>query len=46
MTSRPQPTRDIADATGSTYTVTAQNEGKAIKVRVTFIDEAGKRGVR
>ena len=32
---------DIAGATGSTYTVTAQDEGKAIKVRVTFIDEAG-----
>ena len=32
---------DIADAAGSTYTVTAEDEGKAIKVRVTFIDDAG-----
>ena len=32
---------DIAGATGSTYTVTADDEGKAIKVRVTFTDDAG-----
>ena len=32
---------DITGATGSTYTVTAEDEGKALKVRVTFIDDAG-----
>ena len=32
---------DIEGATGSTYTVTDADEGKAIKVRVTFTDEAG-----
>ena len=32
---------DITGATGSTYTVTAEDEGKAIKVRVTFSDDAG-----
>ena len=31
---------DIAGATGSTYTVAAADEGKAIKVRVTFTDDA------
>ena len=30
---------DIANATGSTYTVTADDEGKAIKVKVTFTDD-------
>ena len=32
---------DIEGATGSTYTVTAEDEGKALKVRVTFTDDAG-----
>ena len=32
---------DIEDATGSTYTVTSADEGKALKVRVTFTDDAG-----
>ena len=32
---------EIAGATGSTYTVAAADEGKAIKVRVTFTDDAG-----
>ena len=32
---------DINGATGSTYTVAAADEGKAIKVRVTFTDDAG-----
>ena len=32
---------DIADATGSTYTLAAADEGKAIKVRITFTDDAG-----
>ena len=32
---------DIEGATGSTYTVTDDDEGKAIKVRVTFTDDAG-----
>ena len=32
---------DIEGATGSTYTVTDADEGKAIKVRVTFTDDAG-----
>ena len=32
---------DIEEATGSTYTVTDADEGKAIKVRVTFTDDAG-----
>ena len=31
---------EIAGATGSTYTVAAADEGKAIKVRVTFTDDA------
>ena len=32
---------DIEESTGSTYTVTDADEGKAIKVRVTFTDDAG-----
>ena len=32
---------DIEGATSSTYTVTDADEGKAIKVRVTFTDDAG-----
>ena len=32
---------DIAGATGSSYVVTAEDEGKAITVRVTFTDDAG-----
>ena len=32
---------DIQDATGSTYTVGAADEGKTIKVRVSFTDDAG-----
>ena len=32
---------DIEGATSSTYTVTEADEGKAIKVRVTFTDDAG-----
>ena len=32
---------DIAGATGSTYIVTDADEGKAIKVRVMFTDDAG-----
>ena len=32
---------DIAGATGSTYTVTTGDEGKALMVRVTFTDDAG-----
>ena len=32
---------DIADATASTYTLTAAEAGKTIKVRVTFTDDAG-----
>ena len=32
---------DIEGAIGSTYTVTDDDEGKAIKVRVTFTDDAG-----
>ena len=32
---------DIEEAIGSTYTVTDDDEGKAIKVRVTFTDDAG-----
>ena len=32
---------DIDGATGFTYTPTVGDEGKAIKVRVTFIDDAG-----
>ena len=32
---------DIADATASTYTVTAGDVGKTIKVKVSFTDDAG-----
>ena len=32
---------DIQDATASTYTLTSDDESKAIKVRVTFTDDAG-----
>ena len=31
---------EIAGATGSTYTLTADDEGKSVKVRVTFTDDA------
>ena len=32
---------EIAGATGSTYTLTDDDEGKAVKVEVTFTDDAG-----
>ena len=32
---------DIGNATGSSYTLTTAEQGKAIKVRVTFTDDAG-----
>ena len=32
---------DIQDATGSTHTLVSDDEGKTIKVRVTFTDDAG-----
>ena len=32
---------DITDATGSTYTVGADDEGKTIKVRLSFTDDSG-----
>ena len=32
---------DIDGATGTTYTVTTEDEGKALKVRVTFTDDGG-----
>ena len=32
---------DIAGATGSTYTVTTEDEGKGLMVRVSFSDDAG-----
>ena len=32
---------DIGDATGSAYTLVAADEGKSIKVRVSFSDDAG-----
>ena len=32
---------DISGATGSTYTLADADEGKAVKVRVTFTDDAG-----
>ena len=32
---------DISAATGSTYTLAAAEEGKAVKVRVSFTDDAG-----
>ena len=33
--------REIAGATASAYTLTSDEEGKAVKVRVSFTDEAG-----
>ena len=32
---------DISGETASTYTLAAADEGKAIKVRITFTDDAG-----
>ena len=32
---------DIQDATGSTYTLVSADEGKTVKVRVSFTDDAG-----
>ena len=32
---------DIENATGSTYTLVAADQGKSVKVRVTFTDDAG-----
>ena len=32
---------DIQNATGSTYTLEAEDEGKTVKVRVSFTDDAG-----
>ena len=37
---------DIQDATGSTYTLAAADEGKTIKVRVSFIDDGGTQETR
>ena len=37
---------DIQDATGSTYTVGADDEGKTIKVRVSFTDDRGNQETR
>ena len=34
---------DIADATGSTYTLTGDDLGKAVKLKVTFNDDKGNR---
>ena len=34
-------TADIGGQTGSTYTLTAEDVGKTIKVRVSFTDDAG-----
>ena len=34
-------TRTISEATGSTYTLVDGDEGQAIKVRVSFTDDAG-----
>ncbi len=39
--SKRYPDTDIQDATGSTYTLAAADEGKAIKVRVSFTDDGG-----
>ena len=36
-----QTEADIEGATASTYTVTAEDEGKALKVRVSFTDDGG-----
>ena len=38
--------RDIQNATGSTYTVGADDEGKTIKVRVSFTDDRGNQETR
>ena len=32
---------DIAGATGATYTVTSNDEGKTVRVRVSFTDDGG-----
>ena len=32
---------DITDATGSTYALVTADEGKTVKVRITFTDDAG-----
>ena len=37
---------DIQDATGSTYTLAAADEGKPIKVRVSFTDDRGSQETR
>ena len=37
---------DITDATGLTYTVGADDEGKTIKVRVSFTDDGGNQETR
>ena len=37
---------DISGATGSTYTLVAADAGKAIKVRVSFTDDAGNKETR
>ena len=37
---------DIQNATGSTYTVGADDEGKTIKVRVSFTDDGGNQETR
>ena len=37
---------DIQDATGSTYTLAAADEGKTIKVRVSFTDDGGNQETR
>ena len=37
----PADDADIEGARASTYTVTAEDEGKALKVRVTLTDDAG-----
>ena len=36
---------DIQDVTGSTYSLASSDEGKTIKVRVSFTDDAGQPGV-
>ena len=36
---------EISAATGSSYTLTSSEQGKAIKVRVAFTDDAGQRGI-
>ena len=37
---------DITDATGSTYTLAAADEGKTIEVRVSFTDDGGNQETR